>query len=179
MLNYAKINDRPRILQDLTGLTPTAFARLLPGFRQAYQAALLAEEAQRETPRQRQPGGGRKARLATNADKLVFILFYFKFYPTQQLLGSLFGLSQGQVNYWVHCLTPILNQALDDEKQLPANKTTDVAQILAVCSDLEFIIDGAERPTQRPGSNKPHSVIYYHRRKTNRADQGTGINSNG
>ena len=118
MLNYAKIKNRSRIFQSLTGLTPVAFAKLLPAFNRAYQTALLAQDVQRETPRQRRQGGGREATLETMADKLVFILFYFKFYPTQELLGFFFGFSQGQANHWVHRLTPILNQALGYEKQI-------------------------------------------------------------
>ncbi|OQY45670.1 MAG: hypothetical protein B6242_09810 [Anaerolineaceae bacterium 4572_78] len=44
-------------------------------------------------------------------DKLVFILFYLRFYPIQVVLAFLFGMSQAQANEWIHRLTPILNQA--------------------------------------------------------------------
>jgi hypothetical protein len=99
----------------------------------------------------------------------LFILFYFKVYPLQELLGFLFGLSQPQANYWIHSLTPILNQALGYEQQLPARKTGDIERLLAECPDLEFIIDGTERPIQRPkdpqgqrdnysGKKKRHTV---------------------
>ena len=165
MLTYAKIENRPRIFQSLTGLTPAAFAKLLPAFTQAYEAALLTEDAQRETARRRQRGGGRKATLATMADKLVFILFYFKFYPTQELLGFFFGFSQGQANHWVHRLTPILNQALGYEKQLPARKTTEVEEVLAACPGLEFIIDGTERPIQRPKDRQKQRDYYSGKKK--------------
>jgi len=110
MLNYAQIKNKPRIFQSLTGLTQPAFARLVIAFQRAYE-----RDAQRETPRQRRRGGGRKAVLATAEDKLVFILFYFKFYPTQEVLGFLFGLGQPQANEWIHRLTPILNAALGYE----------------------------------------------------------------
>jgi hypothetical protein len=165
MLNYAKIKNRPRIFQSLTGLTPAAFAKLLPAFNRAYETALLAQDVQRETPRQRCQGGGRKATLETMADKLVFILFYFKFYPTQELLGFFFGFSQGQANHWVHRLTPILNQALGYEKQLPARKTTEVAEVLAACPGLEFIIDGTERPIQRPKDRQRQQDYYSGKKK--------------
>ena len=165
MLNYAKIKNRPRIFQHLTGLTPTAFAHLLITFRRAYEVALLAEEAHRPSPRQRQQGGGRKATLAGLEDRLVFILFYFKFYPTQELLGFLFGFSQGQANYWVHYLTPLLNHALGYEQQLPQRQTTEVEQLLATCPGLEFIIDGTERPIQRPKEPKRQRDYYSGKKK--------------
>jgi hypothetical protein len=164
MLSYAKIRSKPRIFRCFTGLTPAAFAQLLPAFSRAYEKALLTADAQRATPRQRRRGGGRRATLRTMADKLVFILFYFKFYPTQEALGFLFGLSQGQANHWIQRLTPILNQALGYEKQLPARKAADVERLLIECPALEFIIDGTERPIQRP-KNRERQQRYYSGKK--------------
>jgi len=48
--------------------------------------------------RQRRLGGGRKARLASIEDKLLFILIYFKIYPLQEVMASMFAMSQGRVN---------------------------------------------------------------------------------
>lgn len=165
MLNYAQIESRPRILRSVTGLTPKAFARLLPAFCKAYEQDLQRRDAQRPTPRQRRRGGGRKATLATIQDKLTFILFYFKFYPTQEVLGFFFGFSQPQANEWIHRLTSILNAALGYEKQLPARKAADVAQILAQCPGLEFIIDGTERPIQRPKDPQRQHQYYSGKKK--------------
>lgn len=150
MLTYEKIKNKPQILRSLTGLSPAAFNQLAVSFRKAYDQSLEQADEHREKPRQRQPGGGRKAMLASSEDKLLFILFYFKFYPIQTVLGFFSGLSQAQANYWIHSLTPILNRALGYEQQLPARKTRDIEQVLAACPALEFIIDGTERPIQRP-----------------------------
>ena len=80
MLNYEKIKNKPQILRSLTGLSPAAFDQLGVPFRKAYEQELEQAETQRETGRQRHLGGGRKASLETIKDKLLFILFYFKFY---------------------------------------------------------------------------------------------------
>jgi hypothetical protein len=160
MLHYARIQDKPRILRSFTGLTPQAFAHLLRAFDLADEQAERQREAQRSTPRQRRRGGGRKPTLATRADQLLFILFYFKFYPTQEALAYFFGFSQPQANEWIHRLTPVLNQALGYEKQLPARNPADVAQVLAACSGLEFIIDGTERPIQRPKDSQRQREYY-------------------
>jgi hypothetical protein len=160
MLSYAKIKDKPRIFKSFTGLTLQAFTELLPAFGRAYEQDLARRDAQRPTPRQRRRGGGRKSALLTIEDKLVFILFYFKLYPIQELMGYFFGFSQSQANEWIHCLTPVLNAALGYEKQLPARKPADVEQILAECPGLEFIIDGAERPIQRPKGQQRQREYY-------------------
>jgi hypothetical protein len=149
MLNYAKIKDKLKIFRSFTGLTLPAFGQLLSDFSRAAEQSGQQQEAQRRQPRQRQRGGGRKPTLGTLEDKLVFILFYFKFYPTQEVLGFLFGLGQPQANEWVHRLTPLLNAALGYEQQLPARQAADLEQLLAQCPELEFIIDGTERPIQR------------------------------
>ena len=138
-LNYAKVKDKPGLLQSLTGLTPQAFAQSLAPFRRAYEEDLDRRDAQRPTPRQRRRGGGRKATLATIEDKLLFILLYVECYPTQEALAQLFGFGQPQANEWIHRLTPVLNAALGYEKQLPARKAVDLAQVLAECPELKSI----------------------------------------
>jgi hypothetical protein len=165
MLNYSKIANKPRIFQSLTGLTLTAFCRLLKAFGQAEEQAWQKQEAQRGSPRQRQRGGGRKPRLITLEDKLVFILFYFRIYPTQEVLGFLFGMGQAQANEWIHRLTPLLNTALGYEQQLPARQAADLEQLLAQCPELEFIIDGTERPIQRPKDHQRQREHYSGKKK--------------
>ena len=165
MLNCAKLERQTRVFQSLTGLSLAAFAQLLPAFEQAYAVALDTADTQRGQARERQRGGGRKATLATLADKLVFILFYFRLYPTQAAQGFFFGLSQGQACTWIHRLTPLLNQALGYEQQLPARQPVTVTQVLAACPDLAFIVDGTERPIQRPKDAERQRQYYSGKKK--------------
>jgi Helix-turn-helix of DDE superfamily endonuclease len=115
MLNFLKLRSRPRVLQQLTGLTLAAFEALLADFERAYDDDRQQRDQKRSTPRQRRHGGGAKGVLRTSADKLVFLLFYFRQYPTQETLALLFGFSQGQACQWIHRLTPIVNRALGAE----------------------------------------------------------------
>ena len=46
------------------------------------------------------------------ADRLLFILFYLKTYPLQEVIAHLFGLSQSQAHFTIHQLSAILNRAL-------------------------------------------------------------------
>jgi DDE superfamily endonuclease/Helix-turn-helix of DDE superfamily endonuclease len=166
MLNYAKIQSKPRIFRSFTGLTVPAFSHILPAFDQAQKQARQQQEAQRRIPRQRQHGGGRKPTLLTLEDQLVFILFYFKFYPTQEVMGFLFGMGQSQANEWIHRLTPLLNMALGYDQQLPARQAADLEQLLAQCPELAFIIDGTERPIQRPKDPQRQREHYSGKKKT-------------
>ena len=150
MLNFQKIRTHPRVFQQLTGLTVTAFETLLADFERAYDDDLQQRDRQRPTPRQRRHGGGAKGALPTSADKLVFLLFSFRQYPTQETLAFLFGFSPGQACQWIHRLTPIVNRALGSELHLPARQSAPLQEVLATCPGLEFLIDGTERPIRRP-----------------------------
>ena len=94
------------------------------------------------------------------ADKLLFILFYFRQYPTQEVQGYLFGIGQPQANEWIHRLTGVLNQALGDELQLPERRPAKLVEVLAACPELTFLIDGTERPINRP-QDKDDQKTYY------------------
>ncbi len=165
MLNYERLKNRARLFRAFTGLNPQKFHRLLRAFGRAYEAWLDEQERQRDQPRQRRRGGGRKGQLPHLADKLLFILFYFRHYPTQEALGFFFGLSQAQAHYWIQTLTPLLNTALGYEAQLPAREPSKAEQLLAACPALCFIIDGTERPIQRPKDRERQQQYYSGKKK--------------
>ena len=143
-LNYEELQSKPRILQSLTSLKPQEFETLLVNFGTAWER-FVANMFQRED-RKRSYGAGRKPQLHHLADKRLFILVYFRLYPTQEVQGFMFGMGQSQANEWVHRLTRVLNQALDYEKQLPEREPAHLKQVLVACPSLEFMIDGTEPP---------------------------------
>ena len=165
MLTFERIATKPIAFQMLTGLSLQAFLDLLPAFDRATAHSEDQAEQQRKQPRQRQKGGGRKPLLRSDPDRLLFILFYFKVYPLQSVQGFFFGMSQAQACEWIHRLTPILNQALGFEHQLPARKAADVTQVLRECPGLGFIIDGTERPIQRPKDKQRQREFYSGKKK--------------
>lgn len=90
MLNYQSLRNKPRIFQSLTGISLSEFEDLLPSFEQAWQAYVMEHHIQGKS-RQRSYGGGRRGQLSADCDKLLFILVYFRLYPTQEVQGFLFG----------------------------------------------------------------------------------------
>src|SRR5690242_10782599 len=131
MIRYEEVKSKPNVLKSFSGLTVGGFGELVETFEKAYEEELGARDQQRT--RQRQRGGGRKGALSSIEDKLLFILFYFKYYPVQEVQGYLFGMGQPQANEWVHRLTPVLNRALGHEQQLPARAANTIQQMLAAC----------------------------------------------
>jgi hypothetical protein len=163
MLSYSKVEGKPYVLQSLTGLNPPEFEELLKSFDVAWQEYIQQEY--KDKPRARRYGGGRRAQLASSADKLLFILVYFRLYPTQVVQGFLFEMGQTQAWEWVHKLSRILNQALGYEKQLPEREPARLETVLRQCPSLEFMIDGTERPMNRPQDPQQQQDYYSGKKK--------------
>ena len=162
-MSYRELKSNPKTFQSLTGLNPKEFEALLGSFGKAWSA--YVEETFHRKARQRGYGAGRKAELEDLADKLLFILVYFRLYPTQEVQGYLFGISQAQANEWVHRLTSVLNQALGYDQQLPEREPSKLEQVLSACPSLEFIIDGTERPINRPQDKEERKTYYSGKKK--------------
>lgn len=162
-VTYAELRTKPQILCSLTGLRASEFEGLLPSFETAWQN-FIQETFQREG-RKRAIGAGRKAHLSDLEDQLLFILMYFRLYPTQAVQGFLFGMSQAQANEWIHRLTGVLNQALGHEQQLPEREPARLEDVLDACPSLEFIIDGRERRINRPKDKADRKPYYSGKKK--------------
>jgi DDE superfamily endonuclease/Helix-turn-helix of DDE superfamily endonuclease len=162
-MSYPELKRKPKTFRSLTGLNPQEFEGLLDSFGKAWET--YVEETFHNKARQRGYGAGRKAELEPLADKLLFILVYFRLYPTQEVQGYLFGIGQAQANEWVHRLTRVLNQALGHEQQLPEREPSKLEQVLSACPSLEFIIDGTERPLNRPKDKEDRKTYYSGKKK--------------
>lgn len=162
-MSYQELKSKPKTLQSLTGLNPQEFEKLLGSFGIAW--ASYVETTFEKKERQRGYGAGRKAELARLDDKLLFILVYFRLYPTQVVQGYLFSIGQAQANEWVHRLTGVLNQALGYEQQLPEREPSKLEEVLTACPSLEFMIDGTERPLNRPQDKDDRKTYYSGKKK--------------
>jgi Helix-turn-helix of DDE superfamily endonuclease/DDE superfamily endonuclease len=166
MIAYTELQNDRRKLLALTGLTLREFQLLLPAFVAAYERRLPADQTLEGEPRQRFAGGGRKAVLDAPQQKLLFLLVYLKTYPLQALLGELFALSQPRVNYWIHRLLPVLQEALDDLGALPERDPKHFAQSQAMSGATpRLIIDGTERRRQRPKNPEKQAAHYSGKKK--------------
>ena len=102
-----------RQMKALTGLSQAQFDHLLPCFSDIYEATQQKtyEEEVESGTRRRKPGGGSKGKLPTMADKLQFILYYYKTYPTFDVLGTHFVMARSKpmktcISYRLFCTIP-------------------------------------------------------------------------
>ena len=150
-MDMAVIFRKPKLLRALISLDAGEFERLVASFEQESRAQRGQFNRFGER-RLRAPGAtGNVGVLSTPKARLFFVLFYFKCYPLQEVMGVLFGLSQPQVCLWIGRLTPLVNAALGRELVLPARRPADLEKLLAEVPELRLlIIDGAERPIRPP-----------------------------
>jgi hypothetical protein len=169
MINIEKILKQDRQIRATTGLTQQRFEMLLPSFAEAYQETLDKKR------RWRAAGGGRKATLKTSADKLFFILLYCKCYPTFDLMSVLFGFDRSCAHEWVHRLRQILETALGKKQALPERKIDSIEEFMAKFGEVqEVIIDGTERPIQRPKDAERQKEHYSGKKKRHTRKHTTG-----
>jgi hypothetical protein len=129
-----------RQIKALTGLSQAQFDHLLPFFSDIYEATRQKtyEEGVASGTRRRKPGGGSKGKLPTMADKLPFILYYYKTYPTFDVLGTHFDMVRSKAHENLHKLSPILYDTLVHLELMPYRE-------LATPDDLKAALQGGDR----------------------------------
>lgn len=163
MISLEHARRSERLMRATTSLTVAEFDELALQFAAAWSAVRCAKTAA-GTARQRRPGGGRKGCLVSAEHKLFFILFYYKAYPTQDVMGLLFGITQAQVSEWVRQLTAVVGELIP--LQRPARQARQLTQLLEEQPELkELIIDGTERRLPRPQHRGKQKRFYSGRKK--------------
>lgn len=142
----------------MTSLRREEFEWLVPRFAVAWEAYLEREGID--------PGkGGRKPQLKKPEDQLLFILFYFKTYPLQEVLGHLFGISQSVTNTWIYRLSQVLHDTLAHADQLPARLPQAMLERLEAETAQSLAVDGTERRINRPQDNELQKAYYSGKKK--------------
>lgn len=152
-MNFKYLLKKPKLYPAAIGITKEQFDELLKRFK--IEENRLWWQKAYSFKRIRQVGGGRKLKIKTATEKLFFILFYYKHYPTFQLMEILFQLDTANVYRLVRFLEQALWRSLGHELKLPKKKIKLLSQMIEVLPDLEnCIIDATERRIQRPKYNQ-------------------------
>ncbi len=109
--------------------------------------------------------GGRPPSLKTIEDRLLFILYYLKTYPLQEVIAYCFEINQGTANVLIHQLSHILKLTLAELGCVPARITEDMIKRLQFEETQPYAIDGTERPIVRPSNNEAQKMFYSGKKK--------------
>jgi hypothetical protein len=132
-----------------------------------------AEAAHRKSldrpDRQRAIGAGGEFGLTT-ADQVLLAVIWLRQYPTQEVLGFLFGVSDSTALRAVRRCLPVLEQAGKDTMRMPdpgPGRRKKLPALLADTPGLAVVIDSFEQRTHRPrrrqrayysGKKKAHTL---------------------
>jgi hypothetical protein len=149
----------------LTGCTLAMLQELLPVFEQLFRDAVASRIPASE--RQRAAGGGKKGVLRTTEDKLIYVLLYLKAYPTYDVLSSIFDLDRGPACRRIQQLLPVLEATLGRKIVLPERKITSIEEFYQKFPGAkDVLVDGTERPVQKPKDAKKRKKVYSGKKKT-------------
>jgi hypothetical protein len=156
------LRTHPSVFRHLTGLTVPAFdalaADVVPSVEAAHRAGLDRPD------RQRAIGAGGAFGLPT-PDQVLLVVIWLRQYPTQEVLGFLFGVSDSTALRAVRRCLPILEQAGRDTMRMPdpgPGRRKKLPALLADTPGLAVVIDTFEQRTQRP---KRRQRAYYSGKK--------------
>jgi hypothetical protein len=169
VFSYHKVKEHPKLLLAMTGLSYAEFHQLLPHFQYAWDQYVTQYYVDRDD-RQRQYGAGRsESTLVSIEDKLLFILYYVKVYPLQEILAFEFGMVQSTANEWIQILSDVWKKALDHGGFLPERDPKQLETVLASETEAMYGIDGTERPRQRPRDPEKQKHYYSGKKKRTRS----------
>ncbi len=141
-----------RQIKALTGLSQDQFDHLLPAFSDIYEAVQQKtyEDGVTSGTRKRKPGGGCKGKLRTIAKKLLFVLYYYKTYPTFDVLGTQFDMARSKAHANLHKLSPVLYDTLVYLDLMPYRELSTPEELKAALQGGErLLIDATERAYRR------------------------------
>ena len=162
-----------RQMKALTGLSQDQFDHLLPVFSAIYQAAQqhTYEKGVASGTRWRKPGGGSKGKLPTMAEKLQFVLYYYKTYPTFDVLGTQFEVARSKAPANLPQLSPILYDTLVHLELMPYRELATPEDLKAALQGVDrLLIDATERAYHR-STDEAKQRAHYSGKKTAYAEE--------
>lgn len=154
-MDIDRVLRNPRLVRAILGVSAKEFESLLATFTQVWREA--AENKKRE----RAVGGGRIGKIKSPRNKLFFILWYLKVYPTFDVAAYVFGSSKTKTNVWVKNILPLLERTLGRRVVLPKRRIATPEEFFASFPEMkEVMLDGLERPTIRSKKAKTQRKHY-------------------
>lgn len=160
IMRYEILSQHPKVFQCCTGLRVEEFESLYKEIAPVYEAA--EERRLYKEDRQRAIGGGQSPKL-DQRDQVLLGIVWLRLYPTNEVLGYLFGVSDSSASRMIDRVIPVLEQAGKDTMRMPdpgRKHRRTMSDLLREIPDLVVVVDSFEQKVQRP-ANKDDQASYY------------------
>jgi Helix-turn-helix of DDE superfamily endonuclease len=135
-MKIEQVLQNNRLLAATIGISKKEFEELLKTFTKVLQ------ESRTNHKRERKVGGGRNGNIKSAQNKLFFILFYLKTYPTYDVAAYVFASSKTRTHIWVKEILPLLEKTLKRKIVLPQRQIGSVEEFLKLFPEVkEVLID--------------------------------------
>jgi hypothetical protein len=160
ILRDAHLRCHPAVFLALTGLRVAEFDALVADLLPQHAAA---ERARRQRPGRRRAAGAGHPFALRPRDALLLAVVWLRVYPTHEVLGYLFGVSDTTAGRAIARWLPLLEAAGRDTMRLPDPGRKHRRQLDALLADtpaLAVVIDSFEQRVQRPRGRAAADALY-------------------
>jgi hypothetical protein len=171
------ITKKKNIFQRIFGLRIELFNQLVESIRPLWEKA--EEERKSSKPRKRKIGGGRPYKFKSLEEKILITLFYYKQYPTQEILAMIFGIDQSNISRLIQKMSVFIEQAADPEMKTylaeakkeferldPQQRITNWDDFLKKYPELKDVsTDALEQKCYRPKNDEQQKKHYSGKKK--------------
>jgi hypothetical protein len=165
IMRYIHLTQHPNVFCAVTGLRVAEFDELLGDVLPAY----ANQEQQRlaRPDRQRAIGAGHPFDLK-DRDHILLTVVWLRVYPTHEVLGYLFGVSDSTVSRLIKRVLPVLEATGRDTMRMPdpgKKRRRTLDDLLQDTPELAVVIDSFEQRVQRPRDRDEADGYYSGKKK--------------
>jgi hypothetical protein len=175
-LHYARLSGFPKIFRSMTGLTVPEFEAVVDDLLPRHARA---EKKRLSRPtRQRAIGAGPPFELSP-VDQLLLTIIWLRLYPTHEVLGYLFGVSDSTARRAIVTMLPLLEKSGQDTMRLPdpgKKQHCQLDALLQALPELVVIIDSFEQRVQRPSPRSAADGYYSGKKRQHTLKSQIAIN---
>lgn len=165
-MRYEYLTQYPNVFLKMTGLHIAEFKQLLRDVLPAFEVAETERLARPQ--RKREVGGGRTAEL-DGRNQVLLTVVWLRMYPTHEVLGYLFGVSDSTVSRVIERILPLLEAAGRDTMRLPdpgRKRRRSLDDLLRDTPELAVVVDTFEQKVQRPKAQDERDSWYSHKKRS-------------
>lgn len=164
ILRYNYLSRYKTVFRIMTGLNLNEFDALLDDILPRFTEAEVKRLSR--VGRQRDIGGGPDFEL-TPSNQILLTVVWLRQYPTHEVLGYLFGVSDSTAGRYIKRVLPLLEAAGCDGMRMPrpGRHGRSLAKLLAETPELVVVIDSFEQRVQRPQERSEADKHYSGKKK--------------
>lgn len=149
MSKYTNRITTPRQFSAVLGVSKEEFEKLLPVFSSSILEIENIKYKESLNSRKRKKSPGNQEVFESDSDKLIFILYYMKNYPSYDVMGFNFEMGRSTAENHIKTLLPVLELAEKRLEVLPKSLINTPEELAQLADNKDILVDATERAHYR------------------------------